>query len=214
MTESIDRISISTSASADVFADHADLVVNVRGSTFFSGNAALEKAREVKQLVVDLTGRGIAAGAITLLGVSTETSSGALTKSSTAVYRIGVRVTQLDDLADVIGLIAAQKNTVLESTTWGYPDLAPTHDALLVRCLERARAKAQLIAQTLGVQVGGVHSVRDHVYDGETPQPRQPRMMADSMQRSRAMTGEDLGLDISHRKSVSVSVELEYRIAG
>ena len=83
-----DTIKISASHREEILASHADLFVTVKGSSVVSGNEAMKKAKEVSQLVDELTRFGISAENIHLQGVHVETSSGALLKSSSASYRL------------------------------------------------------------------------------------------------------------------------------
>src|SRR5512133_3140913 len=113
-----DTIKISATQREEIFASHANLYVTVKGSSVVSGNEAMKKAREVSQLVEALTrpalsggeGSGLSPEAVQLLGVHIETASGALLKSSSATYRLRIRVERLDQLAELLDIIASQKN--------------------------------------------------------------------------------------------------------
>src|SRR4030067_321133 len=99
-----DTIKISALHREEIFASHANLFVTVRGSSVVSGNEAMKKAREVSQLVEGLTGWGLSPEAVQLLGVHIETSSGgawAPLKSSSATYRLRIRIDKLDPLAEL-----------------------------------------------------------------------------------------------------------------
>jgi uncharacterized protein YggE len=214
MQNDIDTLTVRTSLEEEVLADRADLVVTIRGSSLVTGSAALNKAREVRQLAEDLAQVGVVAGDIRLLSVSAETSTGVIGKSSTASYRLRVRCTKLDDLADVLGVITGQKNTHLTSVEWGYPDLEPIRDRLLQQGLTRAAAKAALMASALGSRIERAHAVNESPLDAdEAPGPRMYRAAAmPEAQRSR-MTSEDLGLAVTHSKRIGVQVEVVFRIA-
>src|SRR5512134_1062036 len=101
-----DTIKVSASHREEIFASHANLYVTVKGSSVISGNEAMKKAREVSQLVEALTrpapsgdeGSGLSPDSIQLLGVHIETSSGTLLKSSSAAYRLRVKLEKLDQL--------------------------------------------------------------------------------------------------------------------
>src|SRR5574342_615510 len=55
-----DTIHISTTQSEEIQATHADLIVTIKGSSFFSGDEALKKSKEVNQLVKGVVGLGLA----------------------------------------------------------------------------------------------------------------------------------------------------------
>src|SRR5688572_32544603 len=100
-----DTIKVSAFHREEIFASHANLYVMVRGSSLVSGNEAMKKAKEVSQLVEALTSFGLSPDAIQLLGVHIETSSGTLLKSSSATYRLRIRVDQLEQLAELLDII-------------------------------------------------------------------------------------------------------------
>jgi hypothetical protein len=117
-----DTIKVSASHKEEIFADRADLFVTVKGSSLVSGNEAMKKAKEVSQLVEALTSYGLSPEAIQLQGVRIESSSGALLKSSSATYRLKIECKKLDQLAELLDIVASQKNASLERFQWKYPE--------------------------------------------------------------------------------------------
>src|SRR5690242_14869005 len=120
MTTKPDTIKVSATQREEISANRADLFVAVKGSSVFSGDQALKKAKEVSQLVEALTSFGLRPEAIQLQGVHIETSSGALLKSSSASYRLKVNCEKLDQLAELLDIISSQKNATLERIQWKY----------------------------------------------------------------------------------------------
>src|SRR5687768_5641683 len=106
-----DLIKIVATHEAEVEATAADLHVSIQGSTLFTGSAALKKAREVAQLVADLATVGVAEADERLQGVQANVSTHLLGKTSAAVYAVKIHVASLERVGDVVGVIAAQKNT-------------------------------------------------------------------------------------------------------
>src|SRR5437763_893151 len=86
-----DTIAVSTHHQVELPARRANLHVNIRGTSYFSGDAALTKAREVGQLVGELTRLGIPEASIELKGVFADVSSGMLGKNSSVNYELKVR---------------------------------------------------------------------------------------------------------------------------
>ena len=117
-----DTIKVSASHREEIFASHANLYVTVKGSSIVSGNEAMKKAREVSQLVEALTRFGLSPEAVQLQGVRIETSSGALLKSSSAMYHLKIKSEKLEQLAGLLDIIAEQKNATLERIEWKYPE--------------------------------------------------------------------------------------------
>jgi uncharacterized protein YggE len=209
-----DTIKITASHREEVRATHADLYVTVKGSSLVSGDEALKKAKEVSQLVEQLTGFGLPSEEIHLQSVFAESTGGALLRSSSAVYRLRLRCNKLEQVPDLLSIIAAQKNATFERVDWKYPDDA-AHEKGLEQALAKASARASRVAAGLGVKLLGVYRFSEDVSDDEAPFPMtalaasQPRMRAVGM-----VPQADLGMDIQHSKNLRFTVEIEYRVAG
>jgi uncharacterized protein YggE len=206
-----DTIKVSAYSREEILASHADLFVTVRGLSVFSGNEAIKKAREVSQLVDELTRLGIPSENIHLQGVHIESSGGALLKSSSAIYRLRVRSEKLDQISELIDIFASQKNAALERIDWKYPEEA-AHERALEAALARAKARAEKIAAVMGVKLLGVYDLIENTFDQEAPIPfhAQAAMMKSRMAES---DQPSLGMEIQHSKTVQVNVELWYRVS-
>ena len=207
-----DTIKISALHREEIFASHANLFVTVRGSSVVSGNEAMKKAREVSQLVEALTGFGLSPEALQLLGIHIETSSGALLKSSSATYRLRIRVDKLDQLADLLDIVASQKNAVLERIEWKYPEESAREHGL-ESAITKGKAKAEKVAAALGVKLLGVYDFMEGTFDEERPVPFQAQAV---MMKSRAAVADEpsLGMDIQHSKMIQVNVDIWYRVSS
>ena len=206
-----DTIKISTSHREEILASHADLFVTVKGSSVISGNEAMKKAKEVSQLVDELTRFGVPAENIHLQGVRVETSSGVLLKSSSAIYRLRVRCDALDQIADLLDIITSQKNATLERIDWKYPE-DEARDRGLESALAKAKSKADNVAASLGVKLLGIYDFIENSYDEEAPPMfQQQAMMMKS--RSPAPAEPSLGMDIQHSKMMNINVEIWYRVS-
>ena len=209
-------IKISETQRHEIAADRADLHVTVEGASLFTGGEALHKAREVAQLVRELTEYGLPPAAIYLQGVYADTATGLLGKTSAARYKLRLHCADLAQLADLLGIVSGQKNARLNVIEWGYLDDDASKDQWLGQCLTRANAKAARVALGLGVRLLGVHSFSEKYQDGETPNRTVVAYDMAAMSRSRAarVSTEELGLEISHTKTVQVSVEIDYLVSG
>jgi len=208
-----DTIKISASHKEEIFANRADLFVTVRGSSLVSGDAAMKKAKEVTQLVEALTAAGVSPEAIHLQGVRIETATGALLKSSSAIYRLKVQCEKLDQLAELLDVIASQKNAALERIEWKYPEDAARErgmDALLAK----AKLKAGKIAGALGVKLLGVYDFIENVYDEEMPYPAFAAQAMPMRAAGKAAPEPSLGMDIQHSKTIRMGVEIWYRVSA
>ncbi len=161
-----------------------------------------------------MTEYGLPQSDIYLQGVSADTAPGVLgSKASTARYRLHIHCARLETLADLIGIVTSQKNATLNLLTWGYPGEA-RRDAWLRACVARAGTEAALIADALGVRLLGVHSFSEEYGDGEMP--LRAAAPAAGMERARMarVSAEELGLEVSHTKTVTVSVDGEYLVSA
>ena len=206
-----DTIKVSALHREEIFASHANLFVTVRGSSIVSGTEAMKKAKEVSGLVEALTKFGLSPDAIHLQGVRLETGSGALLKSSSAVYRLKVKCEKLDRLADIMDIITEQKNATLEQIEWRYPEEAAREHGL-DSAIAKAKAKAEKIAASLGVKILGVYDFIENAFDEETPIPFAAQAV---MMKSRAAVADEpnLNMDIRHSKTIQVNVDILYRVS-
>jgi uncharacterized protein YggE len=210
-------IEVTISEAEEIEADHADLSVIIRGTSLFTGQAALTKAREVAQLVAALQAVGIQKTDIRLQGVHADSSSGVLGKTSSATYSLKIRCTRLEMLAETLGAITSQKNTDLQRIFWGYDDDKARRLQWLDACITRANAKAARIAAGLGAKIIGIARFTENYEDPEAKAAFSyfSSAVESSMGRSKAgvVSAEDLGMKVSHTKIVKLTVNVAYRVA-
>jgi uncharacterized protein YggE len=207
-----DTIKISVSQREEIFANHADLFVTVKGSSVVSGDQALKKAKEVSQLVEALTNFGLSPETVHLQGVHIEIASGMLLKSSSATYRLKIQCEKLDQLADILDIIASQKNAALERIQWKYPD-ETARERGLEAVLEKAKLKADKVAKSLGVKLLGVYDLIENNFDEEMPFPQFAAQAAPMKARGVVVSEPSLGMDILHSKTITISVDIWYRVS-
>lgn len=208
-----DTIKVSASYKEEIFADRADLFVSVKGSSLVSGNEAMKKAKEVSHLVEALTHYGLSPEAIQLQGVRIEGSSGALLKSSSAIYRLKIKCKKLDQLAELLDIIASQKNTSLERIQWKYPEETAREQAMET-ALGKAKVKAEKVAGSLNVKLLGIYDFIENVYDEEMPFPQFAAQAAPMRAMAKGAPEPSLGMDIQHSKTIHVSVDIWYRVSA
>jgi uncharacterized protein YggE len=208
-----DTIKISASHKEEISASRADLFVTVKGSSVVSGDQAMKKAREVSQLVEALTSLGLSPEAVHLQGVHIETSSGALLKSSSAVYRLRIECEKLEQVAELLDVISAQKSAVLERIAWKYNEDEARERGLLA-ALEKAKSRAEKVAKTLGVTLLGVYDLIENVYDEESPYPQFAAQAMPMRTMAKAAPEPSLGMDIQHSKTVHIGVDIWYRVSA
>ena len=206
-----DTIKVSATHKEEISANRADLFVTVKGSSLVSGDQAMKKAKEVSQLVEALTSFGLSPEAIHLQGVHIESSSGVLLKSSSATYRLKIQCEKLDQFAEVLDIIASQKNATVERIEWKYPEEL-AQERGLEAALAKAKTKAGKVAASMGVHLLGVYDLIENTFDEERP-PVMYRMQA--AERGMAKASEpSLDMDINHTKTIQINVEIWYRVSS
>jgi uncharacterized protein YggE len=208
-----DTIKVSASHRQEIFASHANLYVTVKGSSVVSGNEAMKKAKEVSGLVEALTRFGLSPDAIHLQGVRIETSSGTLLKLSSAIYHLKVKSEKLEQLAELLDIIAEQKNATLERIEWKYPEEA-ARERGLETAIAKGKAKAEMVAAAMGIKLLGVYDFMENAFDEERP-PMPFQAMEMSMKtRAMAPAEPSLSMDIQHSKTIQVNVDIWYRVSS
>ncbi len=214
MPDERNGIQIDTSAECDLVATGAWLHCSVRGSSLVTGNAALHKAREVAQLVADIQNVGVPESAIHLQNVVVENESGVITRSSSARYSLRIQCDDLENLANMIGVITSQKNATLHRIEWSYPPQETFYEELLGQCLPESRRQAELVAQGLNVQITSVRRFNQSLRSHEKDEPLLTGIASVKRAHQQAtVTTEELGLQISHQKILTLRVTIEYSIA-
>jgi uncharacterized protein YggE len=208
-----DTIKITAFHREEILASYADLFITVKGSSVFSGDQAMKKAREVSQLVDELIRFGLKAEDIHLQGVHVENSGGGLLKSSSAVYRLRIRCGKLEQIADLLDIVSAQKNSTLERIDWKYPD-EEARERGLEAAIAKAKIKAEKVTAALGVKLLGVYDFIENSFDEEAPVMFQPQAMMMKASRAPAPVEPSLGMDIQHGKTIQVNVEVWYRVSA
>jgi len=217
-----DTIKVSASHREEVFASYANLYVTVKGSSLVSGNEAMKKAREVSQLVEALTrpaqsggeGFGLSPDSIHLQGVRIESTSGALLRSSSAIYQLKVKTEKLDQLAGLLDVVAEQKNASVDRIEWKYPE-DEARERALESAIAKGKAKAEKVAAAMGVKLLGVYDFMENSYDEERPpMPFQAKAMEMRSPGVVASAASSLSMEIQHSKTVLVSVDIWYRVSS
>lgn len=207
-----DTIKVSAIHREEIFASHANLYVTVKGSSIVSGNEAMKKAKEVSGLVEALTRFGLSPDAIQLQGVYIETTSGTVLKSSNAVYRLKIKTEKVEQLPQLLDILAEQRNATLERIEWKYPE-DDARERGLDSAIAKAKTKAEKVASSLGVKLLGVYDFIENAYDEETPVPFAAQAVR---MKARGVVADEpnLNMEVQHSKTVQVNVEIWYRVSS
>ena len=155
-------------------ADRCDLWLLVRGSTFFSGHAALTQAEEVAKVVAAVVGAGVPREAVRLADVAVDAKAGVLTRSTSASYTLRVELNDLALLADVLTAATGPKTCTLIRREFRFSEDAAATDRWLAEVLADARRRAAALAAAAGVTVGPVTEITHRVTrTGADPRSRE-----------------------------------------
>lgn len=208
-----DTIHVNATESVEVQASSADLYIAVKGTSLVSGESALTQAREVKELLDSLGQAGLPTEAVSLQSVDAETSSGKLTPSSSATYKLRLRCENLDQFAGFLGVITSQKNTSIEKIEWQYPE-EPLISETLEKAIHKVETRARSIAAALGVSLLGIYEFTEKIEDQDPPST-QVAFGAQSKNRAMGVISQpDLEMEIQHSKEIEVKVFVTYRVSG
>ena len=214
MTETPDIIIIEEEHSEEIHAVSADIFVVIKGSSFWTGGAALRKAKEVNILVFELGQIGLTEEDVHLQDVRAEVETGIFTSSSSAQYLLRISCTDLEKLSEILSVISAQKNAILQGINWQYPDTDENRCAWLEKSIKRANVRANKIAGELGVSLRGIKKFTEK-YIGREPQKEYALsdFISPVMGRARAAAAPGgLSFSLSHAKKTGVAIYIEYKV--
>ncbi|SDL72977.1 hypothetical protein SAMN05661010_02448 [Modicisalibacter muralis] len=118
---------------------------------------------------------------------------------------ISLRIDDLDQVPSILDALTRAGVNALDGITYDLKDRSAATDKALTRALEKAHHKAQLMASTLGVELGQVLNVQE--INAMPYAPRMMTMRADAME-SKA-TPEYRPGEITIESSVSVAWEIK-----
>jgi len=208
-----DVVVITARHEESVAADRAELLVTVQGSSLVTGRAALKKAKEVRALVEELERVGVSSREIHLLSVQAAVSSGLLSSSSSATYRLRIRCGDLERLPEILGAVTAAKNAHLDQVVWRFPRSAEQQARWLAAAIAWANVKANAAADALGTRVVGIHRLIEEAREEDD----RPGRLGGGVMLARARAPSeavDLGFDLGNEKRMGVEVTIQYRVEG
>jgi uncharacterized protein YggE len=211
MPDERNRIEVLGEHEEDQAATGVHLHASIEGSSFFTGRAALIKAKELAALVAALAAEGVDASCIDLTGVRVAVQSGIFSKSSAAVYQLRIRLTGLEAIAGVLGVISASKQMTLERLEWQYPNDAK-EQARLLACatsngLTKARAVAEALSQPLGTLLVAQETGANAPAHEQHLAGAAPLMLA-----RRRMESAEMGMEVQHHRKVRWEVRLTFAV--
>jgi uncharacterized protein YggE len=208
------NIEVMGEAYEDVSAIGATLSLVVRGSKLFAGDAALEKAKEVRQIVEALVEAGVDEDDVRLESVHVDVATGLLGRSSQATYGVSVRCDDVDLVPEVLEVVSDAKQCTLSGIEWRYDD-EETERRIFGEAVKKCRAKAAAAADALECELGEAKLIRQagmratqHVHLHEHALAAGGAPAAQSLARKRSSVATSLeGMAMAPKRRVSVRVE-------
>jgi uncharacterized protein YggE len=202
---------VTASARDTILATAALLHIKVDGERAVFGNAALEQAKELRELTAKLIALGLHSDAIRVESVRTA-SEGQLLRNTRAVFELSIRETDHARIPKVIGTIAEAKNTQLHWVEWVWDEFEASIP-LAAEAMRKARRKADVMAQAAGLRVTGIRSASDSWSMPEVQHVAYA--MASATPRSKMASAEavDPGIEYRAERSIDVTVTVDFLLA-
>ncbi len=214
--EKPDTITVTVSHREEVRANRADIYLSAKASFLMTGNAAFKKVKELAHVVSQLTGNGVKEEEITLRGVLAERNSPIIGPANPATYLLRVHCPDLNRLPELLVIITAQRNVILDQLVWLFPDHPAEQAKWLTACLSQALEKARHIAANLGVKLLGVHSFNEKWTEPNDDQKRIQFSLPTGLPALKP--GADRNTPITFMlvttKQVEIDVEVNFRVSA
>jgi uncharacterized protein YggE len=198
----------------NVAATAATLTLTVKGSSFITGNTALKKAKEVASLIEALKAAGLPEEKISLEFVRLQQTSGPVLKTSAASYTLRLDCDDLEKLSEILTVVTAAKNIVVDSLDWRYGDIAERKTKWIARALDQANTRAREAADVLGVKIEGVYdcqfdyiNLQEHGHRIDVPHSAPMEMMY----RKQSF---NIGMALQQSEEKGIRVKVVYRISN
>jgi uncharacterized protein YggE len=214
-------IVVELSAEHELEADHVDAVVDVSASAFFTGQAAFTNAREVAALVQRMEELGVPSSAFSLQAVQAETTEGLLTRSSSAVYTVRIRLEDMARVGEVLAAFTGLKQATLRELRWGYAKEPEARQEWLEALARESVKKARRVAAGLGVRLMGLHRFAERSVEfpgfggrggyGGGDEAALPMAAHGGSYVKGKVRVASLGFTVSHRKKVRVFATAEFQ---
>ena len=204
-------ITVKESSDAELTATGAQIVVGIADQSFFTGTEAFRKAQEVAECTEALKRVGVTEDDITLASVTTAIETGILSKTSSAIYHLLVRVTAMEAFGAALSAISSQKNVKIVGMSWHYPDMEDIKATTLQDAVRASKNAAAKIAETLGTTVLGVHKLSDEVSGVDTEVRASPGGYSGKPKTLSSTAALDQ-LNLFHKTRMVVTVTAEFFI--
>lgn len=206
-----DTITINTEARRELVADRAHVRFEVESSTPFSGHEAFRRAKEIAEILDQVRAAGLAEERCVLRDVRLETGATLGVRGSACRYSLELRDVSTELLPRVLAILAGAKKVTVSELDWRYQRKLETLAELRAEAVRAARAQAMEVCAWLEARCVVVHKYREVHKDPEVVEVF-TRMSSD-YSAGRAAAPPELGVTMSNRAEMTVSVQAEFRVA-
>ena len=210
-------IAVSGEGSVDVAPDKATLRFGIYSQNESPEEARLINARVAKEALNAVRTVGIPEQNIRLQTLRLQPireydaqTRKQVEKGYEASRELVIEVEDLDQLPLVVARVVQEGANRLNGITYGLKSIERHKDAAIVKAVERARGKAELIASSLGEEVGEVLQIREEHFDA--PLPRVQYESASRAMMASTSKGAEPDAYASGMIEVRTSVSIVFRI--
>lgn len=210
-----DRITVQEVADQEVTAEHAVLEVLVESESHTFNREAVKKSRELGAFVIGLEQVGLSAENMGLEGVSLQTSTGKILKSTSEGFRVRVDKVPLDKVPAVLDVAAAQKNIEVEALTYEFGDLRDEKRSLLRDACSAAKEQGKEMGSAFGVPILGIYSVSPKWTEPSAKRwATNPRhgMKHEHALRALPRSLDGIDLIVGHKGQLELELTVEFRV--
>lgn len=204
-------IRVTATAKREIEATEAKLHLSVEGESLILGNAALERAKELRELVAALTSVGIKKEGIAVTGVHVSNQQGLLVKGQRATFSLTVK-SPPERLPDALGVIAAQKHIELSHLEWVFDEFEASI-GLAAEAMRMARRKGDAIAEAANTHITGISNASDSWQMPEMRYDFAAAAPAPQMARGKAMSAVNIGTDFTGTQMLMITLTVDFAVA-
>lgn len=204
---------ISETVTTEIEAIQAIILLNVASEKIIFGNAAIVASEDLKS-VIDKIKQISEAIEVETDSIYLQTNSGMFGKSSTADYRVKIKVNDLSLLGAILGICAEAKKIEIQSLSWEY-DEASEKLALIRQAVQKAKQKADQMMEVIGYQVVGIRSCSDSYHLPQMDQvifSEAQSAPETAMLRSRKAQNINFGTPFKSKKQISATCTAEFLV--
>jgi hypothetical protein len=209
-------LKVTERAKAEIFAKHANLHISVSGENAYFGNAAIEKAKEIKGIVEKLKGISGLKFSVIVKSVRLLSQTGWFSKSSRGVYSLVIKIDGIEMIGEAIGVISDSENVNLNELEWVFDDDSEKLH-LIKEAMRKCVEKVSVMASVAGHSVLHIQSASDSYEVPNVNSMVRGSVLDDlSERRSRRLVAgssvADIGTEFKGTKEITAIASVEFVI--